>query len=191
MVPKLIVPKRHSDGRGWFVESYNRRRLADEGVGFEFVQDNHSYSADRGTIRGIHFQTPPHGQGKLVRCVAGAIWDVAVDLRAGSPTYGRWVSAELTAAGGEQLFVPVGFGHGFITLTDHVEVIYKVSDYYHSSSEAGVFWNDPDLAIDWPLNDQTPVLSAKDEQLPSLSDFTSPFAYHGQPLDRLEQTPKS
>src|SRR3546814_4455029 len=119
----------YGDTRGWFTESYNKRVLTALGIGCDFVQDNHSFSAARGTLRGIHFQSPPHAQAKLVRCLAGAIWDIAVDLRAGSPTYGRWVAAELTAIGGEQLFIPVGFGHGFVTLTNNTEVAYKASDY--------------------------------------------------------------
>ncbi len=122
MIPQRIVPARHGDARGWFMESYNRRRLAEQGIDVDFVQDNHSFSARKGTLRGLHFQVPPEPQAKLVRCLAGAIWDVAVDVRAGSPTYGQWVAAELTAAGGEQLFVPVGFAHGFVTLTDNAEV---------------------------------------------------------------------
>jgi dTDP-4-dehydrorhamnose 3,5-epimerase len=188
MIPKRIVPTRHGDARGWFMESYSRRRLAEQGVDMEFVQDNHSYSAQRGTLRGIHFQTAPHAQAKLVRCLAGAIWDVVVDLRAGSPTYGRWVAAELTAAGGEQMFVPIGFGHGFVTLTDDTEVAYKASDYYAPQAETGVVWNDPDLGIEWPLGALEPVLSAKDQALPRLADFVSPFAYEGEPLTGLDGT---
>ena len=124
MIPQRIVPARYGDTRGWFTESYNKLALAALGIDCDFVQDNHSFSEARGTLRGIHFQSPPHAQAKLVRCLAGAIWDVAVDLRAGSPTFGRWVAAELTAAGGEQLFIPVGFGHGFATLTRNAEVAY-------------------------------------------------------------------
>lgn len=185
MIPKRIVPARHGDARGWFVESYNRRALAALGIDCDFVQDNHSYSAKRGTLRGIHYQRAPHGQAKLVRCLVGAIWDVAVDLRAGSPTYGKWVAATLTAAGGEQLFVPVGFGHGFVTLTDDVEVAYKASDYYAPECEGGIVWNDPDLAVAWPLDGLEPVLAGKDTLLPRLAEWESPFAYDGQPLLEL------
>lgn len=185
MIPKCIVPSRHGDARGWFVESYSRRALAALGIDCDFVQDNHSYSAKRGTLRGIHYQRAPHAQAKLVRCLVGAIWDVAVDLRAGSPTFGKWVAATLTAAGGEQLFVPVGFGHGFVTLTDDVEVAYKTSDYYAPECEGGIVWDDPDLAVAWPLDRLEPVLAGKDAALPRLAEWESPFAYNGQPLLEL------
>lgn len=185
-LPKLIVPPRFGDARGWFTESYSKRRMSELGIGIDFVQDNHSFSAVRGTLRGVHFQSPPHVQAKLVRCVAGAIWDVAVDLRAGSPSYGQWVSAELTASGGEQLYVPGGFGHGFITLTDNAEVAYKTSAYYAPECDGGIVWNDPDIGIDWPLANAGPVLSGKDQFLPRLSDFVSPFAYDGMPLVSLD-----
>lgn len=186
MIPQRIVPPRHGDARGWFTESYNRRRLAEQGIDVDFVQDNHSFSARRGTLRGLHFQVPPEPQAKLVRCLAGAIWDVAVDVRAGSPTYGQWVAAELTAAGGEQLFVPVGFAHGFITLTDNAEVAYKASGYYAPACDAGIAWDDPDIAIAWPLAGIEPQLSDKDRKLPRLADFASPFAYDGTPLQPLD-----
>lgn len=185
MIPQRIVPTRHGDARGWFMESYNRQRLAELGIDCDFVQDNHSFSARKGTLRGLHFQTPPQPQAKLVRCLAGAIWDVAVDVRAGSPTYGRWVAAELTAAGGEQLFVPVGFAHGFVTLTDNVEVAYKASGYYAPDCDAGLAWNDPEIAIDWPLAGIEPSLSAKDQAQPGLAEFNSPFTYDGTPLQPL------
>ncbi len=182
MTPKFIVPKRHSDPRGWLSESYNKGALAQLGIHDDFVQDNHSFSAAIGTVRGLHFQAPPHAQSKLVRCLAGAIWDVAVDLRDGSPTYSKWVAAELTAYGGEQLYVPAGFGHGFVTLTENAEVAYKVSDYYAPAQEGGVAWDDPDLAITWPLNGVTAQLSGKDQRLPGLRALISPFRYTGQPL---------
>ena len=185
MIPQRIVPSRHGDARGWFVESFSQRRFADLGIADQFVQDNHSYSAARGTLRGIHFQTPPHAQAKLVRCLAGAIWDVAVDLRAGSPTYGRWCGLELTAAGGEQLYIPTGFGHGFVTLTDDAEVAYKASDYYAPECDAGLAWDDPDMAIAWPDCGVVPILSDKDRALPRLADWASPFAYDGTPLAAL------
>ena len=185
-VPQRLIPARHGDARGWFTESYNRARLAERGILEDFVQDNHSFSAQRGTLRGLHFQLPPHAQAKIVRCLAGAIWDVAVDLRAGSPTYGQWLAAELTAAGGEQLYIPAGFAHGFLTLTDNAEVAYKASDYYAPDCEAGIAWDDPDLAIDWPLAGLAPVLSGKDTGLPRLCDFASPFAYDGAPMRELD-----
>lgn len=184
-IPQRLIPRRHGDARGWFTETYSKRRLAEAGIDEEFVQDNHSFSAARGTLRGIHFQIPPHAQAKIVRCLAGAIWDVAVDLRAGSPTYGSWVAAELTASGGEQLYVPEGFGHGFLTLSENAEVAYKTSGYYVPECEAGLAWNCPDVAIDWPLAGLEPVLSDKDRQLPSLTGWASPFAYDGVPLAAL------
>jgi dTDP-4-dehydrorhamnose 3,5-epimerase len=136
-------------------------------------------------LRGLHFQAPPHGQGKLVRCLRGRIWDVAVDIRKGSPTYGRWVSAELSAETGSQLYVPVGFAHGFVTLEPDTEVEYKVTDFYDRDSEGGLIWNDPTLALPWPLPPGGPVLSDKDLLLPHLKEFDSPFAYDGVPLEPL------
>jgi dTDP-4-dehydrorhamnose 3,5-epimerase len=183
--PQLIVPHRFGDARGWFSESYSRRTLAELCIFDDFVQDNHSLSASRGTLRGLHFQAPPHAQAKLVRCIAGAIWDVAVDIRAESPTYGMWVGAELTAAGGEQLYVPVGFAHGFVTLTDDAEVAYKTSDYYAPECDGGIIWNDQEIAVEWPITDLDPILSDKDQQLQQLKDFASPFQYDGIPLSPL------
>ncbi|MGH6785604.1 MAG: dTDP-4-dehydrorhamnose 3,5-epimerase [Novosphingobium sp.] len=183
--PKLLVPPRHGDARGWFSETYSRARLAEIGIDDIFVQDNHSFSAARGTLRGIHFQVPPRAQAKIVRCLAGAIWDVAVDLRAGSPTYGRWEACGLTAAGGEQLYVPIGFGHGFVTLSENAEVAYKTSDYYAPECDAGLAWDDPDIAVAWPDLGIVPVLSDKDRSLPALAGWASPFAYDGEPLGEL------
>ena len=187
MLPKLIRVRRFRDDRGWFSESYNARRFSEAGVTDTFVQDNHSFSAPRGTLRGLHFQLPPHAQAKLVRCVAGAIWDVAVDIRAGSPTRGRWVGAELTAEGGEQLYIPTGFAHGFVTLTADAQVAYKSSDFYAPESEGAIRWDDPDLAIDWPLPGGTPTLSEKDAAAPLLASLTANFAYDGDPLGTLEE----
>lgn len=184
-VPKLIVPQRFSDERGWFVESYSKRHLAEIGVHEEFVQDNHSYSVAKGTLRGIHFQALPRAQAKLVRCLSGAIWDVAVDLRRGSPSFGKWLAAELTSARGEQLYIPVGFGHGFLTLTNNAEVAYKTSDHYAPECDAGIAWDCPDLAISWPLGELLPALSDKDRHLPRLSGWTSTFEYDGEPMERL------
>jgi dTDP-4-dehydrorhamnose 3,5-epimerase len=140
------------------------------GLSDPFVQDNQAYNARKGTVRGLHFQTAPHAQGKLVRVLKGAIYDVAVDVRPGSATYGRWVAAELTAAGGEQLFVPRGFAHGYCTLEDETELFYKVDGQYAPELEGGVAWDDPDLAIAWPLAG-APVLSDKDRKLPRLKDL--------------------
>lgn len=178
----LLRPRRFADERGWFSETYSERREADHGITTRFVQDNQSFSAAKGTIRGLHFQRPPHAQAKLVRCLRGAIMDYAVDLRRGSPTYGHHVAAQLTAGGGEQLFVPIGFAHGFITLEPDVEVAYKVSDRYAPECEDGIIWNDPTIAIDWPLDGSMPALSQKDLTLPRLADLTSPFEYDGRPL---------
>ena len=166
----LITPKRHGDERGWFAETWSRRALAGAGVEADFVQDNQAFNAKKGTLRGLHFQTAPHPQAKLVRVLKGAILDVAVDVRLGSATYGRYVSAELTAEGGEQLFVPRGFAHGYCTLTDDCELFYKVDGLYAPQTEGGVAWDDPDLGILWPL-DGDPVLSDKDKVLPKLRDL--------------------
>lgn len=181
-----IVPKRFEDPRGWFSETWQRDRFVAAGIDEDWVQDNQSYSRPAGTLRGIHFQTPPHAQAKLVRCLRGRIWDVAVDLRSDSPTYGRWVAAELTASKGEQLYIPAGFGHGFVTLEPDCEVAYKTSDFYAPDCDGGLAWNDPDLAIPWPLPGVAPELSDKDARLPGLRDFLSPFPYDGNPLEPLE-----
>lgn len=182
----LLQPQRFGDDRGWFSETFSARRLDGQDIGVRFCQDNQSFSAARGVLRGLHFQTPPHAQDKLVSCLRGAIWDVAVDLRRDSPTYGRWVSAELSGDNGHQLFVPAGFGHGFVTLTEDTQVFYKVSDYYAPECESGIIWNDLELAIPWPLPESGPFLSAKDKELPSLRSFESPFPYDGIPLRPLK-----
>jgi dTDP-4-dehydrorhamnose 3,5-epimerase len=184
--PKLIRPKRFGDERGWFSEVYNARRYAELGVADVFVQDNHSLSRDPAVLRGLHFQRPPHAQAKLVRCLRGAIWDVAVDLRRGSPTYGRWVAAELSADNGLQIYVPVGFAHGFLTRGPDAEVEYKTSDFYAPDCEDGVAWDDPDLALPWPLAGAAPILAAKDRALPRLADLHSPFDDDGAPMTALE-----
>jgi dTDP-4-dehydrorhamnose 3,5-epimerase len=183
---QLIRPRRFGDARGWFSETYRRDRYAALGIGEEYVQDNHSLSASIGVVRGLHFQVPPHGQAKIVRCLKGAIWDVAVDVRAGSPTYGRWVAAELTAENGWQLAIPVGFAHGFVTLTADTEIAYKCSDYYAPECDGGIAWDDPDLALPWPLPAEGAQLSDKDRALPLLKDFDSPFAYDGRVLEALD-----
>jgi dTDP-4-dehydrorhamnose 3,5-epimerase len=171
---KLVRPRRFADPRGYFVETWRRDRFAENGIDIDFVQDNSSYSRSPGTIRGLHFQRAPKAQAKLVRVIRGAILDVAVDLRRGSPTFGRFVSATLTAEGGEQLYVPVGFAHGFCTTEPDTEVAYKVSDFYSPEHDTGLLWNDPAIAIDWPLGANPPVVSEKDARLPGLSDI-EPF----------------
>ena len=181
----LIRPKRFADDRGWFSESYHQARLAGQGIDILFCQDNHSLSRPLGTLRGLHFQTPPHAQAKLVRCVRGSIWDVAVDVRASSPTYGEWVAATLSADNGDQLFIPAGFAHGFVTLEPDSEVLYKVDDYYAPECDGGLAWDDPAIALPWPVPADGPALSDKDRRLPRLADWTSPFAYDGRPLAPL------
>lgn len=173
-----ITPRRHGDHRGFFAETYNRRTYMELGVDVDFVQDNHSVSAEVGTLRGLHFQAPPRAQAKLVRCGRGAIFDVAVDLRRGSPTWGKWAGYELSAANGAQLFVPAGFAHGFVTLMPDSEIIYKCSDYYAPETEGALRWDDPSVAIDWPLSG-APILSAKDASAPLLGAFESPFIWEG------------
>jgi dTDP-4-dehydrorhamnose 3,5-epimerase len=166
---------------------YNERSFAAAGIDVRFVQDNHSLSRPAGVLRGLHFQTPPFAQDKLVRCVAGAIFDVAVDVRRNSPTYGKWVGAELSAENGRQLFIPIGFAHGFVTLTPDAEVTYKCSNFYAPAHDGGVRWDDPEIGVVWPLpRGVTPTLSPKDEKLPRLVDFDSPFAYDGVPLGDLD-----
>ena len=166
----LVVPDRFGDDRGYFSETYSRKAFAEGGIGDEFVQDNHSLSAEPGTVRGLHYQTAPFAQGKLVRVVRGAILDVAVDLRVGSPTFGAHVAARLSAANGHQLFVPVGFGHGFCTLEPDTEVVYKVTAYYSRAHDRGIRWDDPALGIAWPVEAGKAVLSAKDSAMPLLAE---------------------
>jgi dTDP-4-dehydrorhamnose 3,5-epimerase len=173
---QLIKLKRHGDHRGFFSETYSRNKYSKLGIDVEFVQDNHSLSREVGTLRGLHFQAPLHAQAKLVRCGRGAIFDVAVDIRRGSPTYGQWKGFELTAQNGEQLYIPVGFAHGFVTLEPDSEIVYKCSDYYAPETEGSVLWNDPDIGIDWPTVAE-PILSDKDAVAPLLSDLESPFIF--------------
>ncbi|HET6378610.1 MAG TPA: dTDP-4-dehydrorhamnose 3,5-epimerase [Methylocella sp.] len=173
---KVFQPKKFSDARGYFLESYNARTYADAGVDCVFVQDNQSLSRKSGTIRGLHFQRPPAAQAKLVRVLRGSIFDVAVDLRRGSSTYGQWFSIKLTSEGGEQIFVPRGFAHGFCTLEDETEVAYKVDGFYAPDCDAGLRWDDPDLAIVWPVAKEKAILSEKDAILPFFKDFISPFS---------------
>ena len=170
-----LTPKRFTDTRGFFTETYNARRFAEAGVAVDFVQDNHSFSAKAGTVRGLHFQAPPFAQSKLVRVLRGAVIDVAVDARKASPSYGQWVSVELSAENGKQLFVPRGFLHGFITLTPDTDVAYKVDAFYDRESDGAVKWDDPDLAINWGPAAKNASLSDKDAAAQSWADFTSPF----------------
>lgn len=170
----LITPTRYVDHRGFFAETYNRKRYLDYGINLEFVQDNHSFSFHKGTLRGLHMQAPPYAQAKLVRCGRGSIFDVAVDIRCGSPTYGRWEGYELSAENGHQLYVPIGFAHGFVTLEPDSEIIYKCTDYYAPEAEGAVRWDS--CGIDWPLTIE-PILSDKDAIAPALADFDSPFIY--------------
>lgn len=166
----IIEPKVFGDARGFFFESYNARAFRETvGLDVSFVQDNHSRSA-RGVLRGIHYQLPPFSQGKLVRVVQGRVWDVAVDLRRHSPTFGRWVGVELSEENQRQLWVPPGFGHGFVTLSDSADFLYKTTEYYAPSHDRAVRWDDPELAIDWPLDGLVPQLSAKDEAAKPLSE---------------------
>jgi len=182
---KLVQMKRFGDSRGWFTEVYNENTFDLLGITCRFVQDNHSYSQPAFTVRGLHLQAPPAGQDKLVRCTRGSIFDVAVDIRKGSPTYGKWVGRELSAQNGEQLFVPVGFLHGFVTLEPDCEVMYKCSALYSPAHEMGIRWDDPQIGIVWPIRG-TPLLSTKDTALPPLAEFESPYDYDGRPLLPLE-----
>jgi len=174
---KVVAPPRHGDERGFFSEVYKRSALAAAGLAADWVQDNHSYSRGRHVVRGLHFQAPPAAQAKLVRVTRGAILDVAVDLRRGSPTFGRAHAVELSADNWQQLFVPVGFAHGFCTLTEESEVLYKVSAEYAPASEGGLLWNDPALGIAWPVDEASATLSARDRRWPPLRELASPFVY--------------
>ena len=174
---KLLEVRRIDDERGFFSETYNENDFADVGVDVRFVQDNQSLSRRRGTLRGLHFQRPPHAQGKLVRVTRGAILDVAVDIRHGSPTFGEHVVIEISAENWRQLYVPIGYAHGFITLRDDTEVQYKVTDFYSAEHDAGIAWNDPALGIDWKLDAAEITLSEKDARHPVLKDLPSCFEF--------------
>ncbi len=171
----LIEPLRHGDARGFFSEVWSRRALAAHGITTDFVQDNHSLSCEMGVLRGLHFQRPPSAQGKLVRVARGAILDVAVDIREGSPTYGEHVAAELSAANWRQLWVPPGFAHGYCTLEPETEVLYKVDAPYDRAADCVIAWDDPDLAIDWPVVAEAAILSEKDRAAPRLAEIQPPF----------------
>lgn len=169
----IVEPQVFGDHRGFFMESWSKRAFEEAGLHYDFVQDNHSSSTVKGTLRGIHFQRGEKAQAKLVRCTQGAVLDVAVDLRPSSPTYQQWVAVELSAENKRQLLIPRGFGHGFVTLTDDVEFLYKADNFYAPEADGGIRWNDPDLAIDWGV--KSPILSKKDRESPFLKDAVTGF----------------
>ena len=164
----ILEPDRFGDNRGWFSESYNKKVFEDLGLNYDFVQDNESFSAKKGVLRGLHFQNNPYTQAKIVRCTRGAVYDVAVDIRHDSPTYGMWVGVELSEENGRQLLIPRGFLHGFQTLTDNVKFAYKCDNYYNKESDGGVMYNDPDIGVVWPIED--PILSERDKHHPKLKE---------------------
>lgn len=173
----ILTPARHGDARGFFSESWNRRTLSQAGADLpEFVQDNHSMSMQAGTLRGLHYQAPPHAQGKLVRCGRGSLFDVAVDVRRGSPTFGQWFGAELSFENGRQLWIPAGFLHGFVTREPQTEIVYKCTDHYDKASDGAVAWDS--LGIDWGVTE--PLLSDKDRAAPAFADWTSPFDHEAR-----------
>ena len=174
---KLMTPRWFRDNRGAFSETYNQVSWAEHGLTETFVQDNHSISLQAGTVRGLHFQSPPNGQAKLLRVVAGAIWDIAVDIRRGSPTYGQWMGVELSAENGRQLYIPAGFLHGFVTRAPNTEVLYKCSAVYAPASEGAVRFDDPDLNIDWGIAPDQAILSDKDAAAGRFADLNSPFTH--------------
>ncbi len=174
---KLITPRRFGDARGWFSETWTRPKMQAAGFGFDFMQDNHSFSAQTHTLRGLHYQAPSLAQTKLVRVARGSVLDVAVDIRVGSPTYLKWVSAELSAENGAQLLVPKGFLHGFLTLQPDTEVLYKVDAPYSAEADGTVRFDDPTLGVDWGIDQKTAVLSDRDAAAPTFSDFDNPFSY--------------
>ena len=169
----ILEPAVFGDERGWFMESWSQNKMKEAGLNYSFVQDNHSYSSQKGILRGIHFQKGDAAQAKLVRCVKGAVLDVAVDLRESSRHYGKWVAVELTAENKKQLLIPRGFGHGFLTLTDEVEFLYKADNLYNAQADRSIRWNDPKLAIDWGIDQ--PILSQKDAVAPLLADSDCEF----------------
>jgi dTDP-4-dehydrorhamnose 3,5-epimerase len=175
----IVTPARHGDARGFFSESWNRKQMADAGITLDFVQDNHSFSTKAGTVRGLHFQSPPHAQAKLVRCGRGRLFDVAVDIRRGSPSYGQWFGCELSFENGRQLLIPAGFLHGFATLGPDTEIVYKCTDYYAPECDGAVRFDDPDIGIDWGVDTSEVILSDKDIKAPFLRNFESPFTYEG------------
>jgi dTDP-4-dehydrorhamnose 3,5-epimerase len=185
LLPLAIVTKRHADNRGWLSETFHDMRLRDLGIVCTFVQENQSQSSRRGTLRGFHFQALPAAQAKLIGVLHGRILDVTVDIRRGSPTFGKYISVELSSDNGKQPYIPAGFAHGFVTLEDEVSVLYKVSNYYTPSYEGGIRWNDPDVAFPWPFKEVDIIRSDKDDRLPLLKNLESPFPYEGCPLTEL------
>jgi dTDP-4-dehydrorhamnose 3,5-epimerase len=173
----ILTPRRFGDARGWFSEVWNKETLAKAGIHCDFVQDNHSYSKDVGTVRGLHFQSPPHAQTKLVRCGRGRIFDVSVDVRKGSPTFGKWFGIELSAENGRQVLIPAGFLHGFVTREPDSELLYKCSDVYAPACDGAVRFDDPDIGIVWGIDPAAAILSDKDRAAPLLKDFATPFTY--------------
>ena len=171
----IIEPTVFGDHRGWFMETFSEAIVTKQGLDLNFVQDNHSFSSQKGTLRGLHYQMNPKAQTKLVRCTRGSIFDVAVDIRKGSPTLGKWVGVELSAENKKQLLIPKGFAHGFMTLTDDVEVQYKVDELYAPECDRGILWNDPFIGITWPID--VPILSAKDEKAPPIHHAENNFIY--------------
>ena len=171
----ILEPKVFGDSRGWFMESWSERAFAEAGLEYKFVQDNHSFSAQRGILRGLHFQKGEAAQAKLVRCTSGAVLDVTVDMRKGSPTYKKWVAVELSAENKRQLLIPRGFLHGFLTLTDNVEFLYKTDNFYNYEADRNILWNDPDINVDWGISN--PILSEKDAKAPRLCDSDIDFVY--------------
>jgi dTDP-4-dehydrorhamnose 3,5-epimerase len=184
---KLIRSKRHVDARGFFSETYSWRDFAAAGFARRFVQDNHSLSCDRGVVRGLHFQIPPYAQAKLLRVLRGAIFDVVVDIRSSSPTYGRHFGTTLSAAAWNQIYVPEGFAHGFCTLEPDTEVFYKVTRYYAAAYDRGLSWNDPALGIDWPVGPTQAILSERDQRHPRLADLPDYFQHEAQRPERARK----
>ena len=175
----IIEPKVFGDNRGWFLESWSAGKMKAAGLAYDFVQDNHSFSSQSGVLRGIHFQQAPYAQAKLVRCTNGAVRDVVVDLRKGSPTYKKWVTVELSAENKRQLLIPRGFGHGFLTLTDDVEFLYKADNLYHAESDRSIRWNDTELGIEWGISE--PIVSEKDAIAPLLKESDCNFVWEEMP----------
>lgn len=173
----ILEPKKFGDHRGYFMESWSKKTMEEAGLYYDFVQDNQSFSAKKGTLRGLHFQKGDAAQAKLVRCVRGAVMDFAVDMRVGSPTYKKWVGVELTPENNRQLLIPRGFLHGFVTLTDDVEFLYKADNYYSPENDRGIRWNDPEIGVDWGI--ENPITSDKDNTSPLLKDSDIDFVYKG------------
>lgn len=177
----VLTPRRFGDARGFFSECWNQETFMERGIDLAFVQDNHSFSTQAGTVRGLHFQAPPKAQDKLVRCGRGALFDVAVDIRKASPTYGQWIGVELSFENGQQLLVPKGFAHGFAALTPECEILYKCTDAYAPETEGAIHFADPDIAIDWGIDPADAILSDKDRVAPAFAEFESPFEYESAP----------